>query len=358
MSVFWDEGRNELEEFCKHSRIPSDGQATPHNYFIKPEPGDMLRVPIVLAFKRARLKYGYQVLRGKDLEKGKGEVTSELRETQFAAFKDAQAKTLNVQNWKDFLRCLYTAGFRNEKMLDGKTALLYAYSLFLIGKYDFGLSGDTLRRAIARWFFMNALTSRYSSSPESKMETDLADLRGIQSGSVFLTYLDKVVHDVLTDDFWNITLPNNLATAVAISPSLFGYHAALVLLDAQVLFSDLKVADMLDQVMKGHREALERHHLFPKAYLKRIGFPDDRDRNQIANYALVEWDRNNIISDDAPAEYFPAQISSRQNTPALQESLRLQALPVGWETMDYKEFLEKRRVLMAQIIKEGFRKLQ
>lgn len=355
MSVFWDEGRNEVETFCKLSRIPSDGQATPYNYFIKPEPGDMLRVPVVLAFKRARLKYGYQVLRGKDLDTG--EVTPELRATQFEKFKDAQAKTLNLQNWKDFLRCLYTAGFRSEKMITGETALLYAYSLFLVGKYDFGLSGDTLRRTIARWFFMNALTGRYSSSPESRMEADLADLRDIQSGQEFLAYLDRVVHDTLTDDFWNITLPNNLATAAARSPSLFGYYAALVLLDATVLFSDLKVADMLDQVMKGHREALERHHLFPKAYLERIGFMDDRDRNQIANYALVEWDRNNMISDDAPVDYFPEQIAAHHDLEDLQKSLRLHALPSGWETMEYRDFLEKRRVLMAQIVREGFSKL-
>lgn len=355
MSVFWDDGRQELETFCKESRTPENGQASPYNYFITPEPGDMLRVPIVLAFKRARLKYGYQVLRGKDLDTG--EVSPQLRETQFERFKDAQAKALNLQNWKDFLRCLYTAGFRNEKMITGETAVLYAYALFLIGKYDFDLSGDRLRRAIARWFFMSALTGRYSGSPESTMEADLADLRTILSGRDFLGYLDKIVQNTLTEDFWNITLPNRLATAAARSPSLFGYYAALVLLDAPVLFSDLKVADMLDQVMRGHREALERHHLFPKAYLERIGIADDRDRNQIANYALVEWDRNTMIADAAPADYFPGQLAACRSPQHLQRTLYLHALPDGWEGMEYREFLEKRRILMAQVIREAFETL-
>lgn len=148
MSVFWDEGRSALETFCKLSRVPSDHEATPYNYFIKPEPGDMLRVSIGLAFKRARLKYGYQVLRGKNLETG--EVTAALRETQFASFKAAQAKVLDLQNWKDFLRCLYTAGFRSEKMITSDTGLMYAYTFYLIGKYDYALSGDALRLAIAR----------------------------------------------------------------------------------------------------------------------------------------------------------------------------------------------------------------
>lgn len=355
MSVFWDEGRNELEAFCKGARMPSAEGATPFNYFIKPEPGDMLRVSIGLAFRRARLKYGYQVLRGKNLETG--EVTAALRETQFASFKSAQAKVLYLQNWKDFFRCLYTAGFRNEKMITSDTGVMYAYVFFLIGKYDYALAGDALRLAIARWFFMTSLTARYSSSPESKMEEDLANLRGIQTGDDFLAHLDRVVKDSLTDDYWNITLPNNLASAGARSPYLFGYYAALVLLDARVLFSDLKVADMLDQTMQGARDALERHHLFPRGYLERIGIPDERDRNQIANYALVEWDRNMAISDEAPAVYFPQQLAGQQDSPTLQNDLRLQALPEGWEHMDYWTFLEKRRVLLARIIREGFAKL-
>ena len=37
---------------------------------------------------------------------------------------------------------------------------------------------------------------------------------------------------------------------------------------------------------------MERHHLFPRAYLQRLGYSSTRDRNQIANYALVEWKDN------------------------------------------------------------------
>lgn len=355
MSVFWDEGRSALGEFCRLSRIPSDSKATPYNYFIKPEPGDLLRVSIGLAFKRARLKYGYQVLRGKNLDTG--EVTSGRRETEFATFKAAQAKTLDLQNWKDFLRCLYSAGFRNAKMITSDTGVMYAYTFYLIGKYDYALSGDALRLTTARWFFMTSLTARYSGSPESKMEVDLANLRGLQSGREFIDHLDRVIKTTLTDDYWNITLPNDLASAAASSPYLFAYYAALVLQDAPVLFSDLKVSDMLDQTTRGERAAVEKHHLFPKKYLERIGISEDRERNQIANFTLVEWDRNANISDKAPAVYFPEQLAGKEVNQALRESLRLHALPDGWEQMEYKIFLERRRSLMAQITREGFAKL-
>jgi len=37
-----------------------------------------------------------------------------------------------------------------------------------------------------------------------------------------------------------------------------------------------------------------------------------------------------------------------------KDMCEMHALPEGWEIMTYDEFLSKRRVLMAQIIKRGF----
>lgn len=43
MSVFWDEGRTELEQFCRRSRRPRKGEPSPLNHFIEPEPSQLLR---------------------------------------------------------------------------------------------------------------------------------------------------------------------------------------------------------------------------------------------------------------------------------------------------------------------------
>src|SRR5690606_33916141 len=102
--------------------------------------------------------------------------------------------------------------------------------------------------------------------------------------------------------FWNITLPNDLATSSSRSPSMFAYFAALNLLNARVLFSKNSVAALLDPAAQGARAAIERHHLFPRSYLHRLGYTSTRDTNQIANYALVEWGDNTSISDQSPAE--------------------------------------------------------
>ncbi len=70
MSVFWDEGRAELERFCRESRRPTTGKPSPFNHFIRPEPDQLLRVSVGVGFRRARLQHVYSILRGKDLETG------------------------------------------------------------------------------------------------------------------------------------------------------------------------------------------------------------------------------------------------------------------------------------------------
>lgn len=354
MSVFWDKGRSDLECFCRESRLPAKTGASPFNHFIQPDPDQLLRVSVGFGFRRARLQYVYNILRGKDLETG--EFSNERREKQFEILQLAQNRTLDLQNWHEFLKCIRRAGYTSQSMIVSVTNLLYAYVFYLIGKYDFDVEPFVLRDTIARWFFMSALTSRYSGSFESTMEQDLSRLRDIKTGEEFARLLDRIAFDTLTDDFWNITLPNELATSSPRSPSLFAYYAALNLLKAKVLFSKMLVSDLLDPTTKAKKSAVERHHLFPKEYLRTLGIDENRDMNQIANFALVEWNDNISISDTPPFEYFP-KYAERFNANELDEMLHWHALPDGWENMKYQEFLEQRRKLIAKVTKEGFNEL-
>jgi len=354
MSVFWDEGRSELEQFCSEARKPSKGEASPFNYFIEPDPNQLLRVAVGLAFKRARLKYIYSILRGKDLETE--QFSEERRIAQFDLLKDAQQRTLNLQHWHDFMNCIRMAGFRSGKMISSQANLLFSYMLYLIGRTEYGVEELTLRKAIAQWFFMSAVTGRFTGSPESAMEFDLAQLRDVKTPEQFVTKLQRVCDIALTNDFWDTTLPNKLATSSPRSPSLFAYNASLVLLGANVLFSNTKVADLLDPSIHPHRGPLERHHLFPKDYLASLGKKATRDTNQIANYAFVEWGDNSKISNEPPAKYVP-ELKARFSDAELAKMYHCHALPENWEQMEYNVFLKKRREMMAQIIREGYQTL-
>ncbi len=354
MSVFWDEGRAQLEKFCRESRQPSKGEPSPYNHFIEPFPDQLLRVAVGVGFKRARLKYVYSILRGKDLETEK--YSDERRVQQFEVLKDAQARVLNLQYWHDFMNCLRQAGFRSKKMISSNNNLSFSYILYLIGRTEYKVSEFDLRRVVARWFFMSSVTGRFTGSPETAMEFDLARLREIKTAEEFIYMLNHICDITLTNDFWNVTLPNDLATSSSRSPSLFAYKAALVILDAKALFSKIPVSQLFDPVLQANRAAAERHHLFPREYLKSIGITETRDINQIANYAWVEWGDNANISDQPPSEYLP-EMKSRFSRGELDQMYRHHALPDNWEHLEYRDFLEKRRELMAHVIKNGYKTL-
>ena len=349
MSVFWDEGRADLEDFCRRSRTAST-TASPFNHFIQPDPDQLLRVAVGLAFRRAQLAHVYSVLRGKDMETG--EFSDERRDEQFSVLREAQAYTLNLDNWHAFLKVPMRAGYRGSMMITSQVGLLYSYVLYLIGRRDYGIDDFTLRNTLARWFFMAALTGRYTDSPESSFDKDLVLLREVRDPSGFVGLLDQIVRDKLTEDYWNINLPNELATSASRSPSLFAYNAALNLLEARVLFSEMKVSDLLDPALRPNRATLERHHLFPKAYLSRLGVTDNREVNQIANFALLEWPDNNEIGDEAPSTYYP-----RYADRLTKEMCYWHALPDGWHSMSYEDFLAERRKSMARVMKDGFARL-
>ena len=352
MSVHWEKGRRELEAFSRAAIDPAITGATPKNPFITPSPDQMLRVSVALAFRRARLQHVYSVLRGKDLDTGL--VSTERRTGQFEKLAEAQDRVLDLSNWHEYLKCLQAAGYRSRKMISSENALLFSYALWLVGRTDFGLDFPTLRTVIARWFFMAHTTGRYTSSPESALEFDLSRLAALPTGdgAAFIAELDRLIAANFTQDYWEISLPNRLDTSAARSPVLFAYLAALNLLDAEVLFSNVRVRDLLDPDVNAPR-AVERHHLFPKAFLARKEIRGTQKTNAIANMAFLDWSENAKIRDSDPAEYLPVMAAG---IPAdrLARQVKLHALPIGWEQLEYQDFLEKRRLLIARVIRDAF----
>lgn len=356
MSVFWDDGRKQLEEFCRQAKKPPvDNRPSPYNHYLTPSPDQLLRPSVALGFRRARLEHVYSLLRGKDLQTRQFSV--EQREKQFDTLREAQDCVLNIQNWHDFFKVLKRAGYQSGKLISSEMTIAYTYAMWLIGKMDYCVDPYYLREVMARWFFMVALKGRYTGSPESRMEQDLALLRAIDTAEGFVKVLDQQINAIFTRDYWEVTLPNELETAAARSTGQFAFYAALCLLDANVLYSKMKVSELLDPTIKSKKKALERHHLFPRRYLQKIGTSVKHLINQTANYALVEWSDNIAISDKAPKDYVP-QIEAKFTGEELQKMYTLHALPERWYEMEYTTFLNERRKLMADIIRRGFMKLK
>lgn len=314
----------------------------------------MLRVSVALGFRRARLEHVYSLLRGKDLETR--QFSDEQRVKQFALLQEAQAYTLDLQNWHEFFTVPKRAGYPSDQLISSQMAVLYTYALWLIGKRDLKVDLYHLREVMARWCFMATLTGRYTGSPEARFEQDMALLRGANTADDFVRILDEQIGAVLTKDYWEVTLPNELETAAARNTAQFAYYATLYLLQARVLYSKMKVSELLDPTTKAKKSALERHHLFPRKYLQRIGVREKRLINQVANYALVEWSDNIKISDRAPRDYVP-KLEERFASDELQQMYERHGLPSNWYELDYEDFLKERRRRIALIIKSGFERL-
>jgi hypothetical protein len=351
MSVFWEEGRKNLEEFARAAAGPPDGKPSPKNYFIEPSPDQMLRVMVGLGLKRGKLDAVYAALRGR--VPTTGVLDPARREAGFSRLKSARDATLNINRWHHFMSALPLAGYRSRRMVTSELALLYAYTIYLIGVEEVGVELSAMRQAIAEFFFMAAMTSRYALSGETRFEADLAALEPATNSSDFLARLRRLSDLKLTDDFWTITLPEGLATSGAKTPSRMAYQAALVVLDAKVLFSPIKVTAALDPAISGTKSTVEEHHLFPRAYLATQGIAERKMVNQIANFALLEWPENLKVAAAAPLIYAPALDVLMSKKDRFHH-----ALPPGWWDMPYETFLSERRQLMGDVVRAAWDKLR
>ena len=354
MSVHWDEGRKALENFARSAVDLAASVPNARNDFLDPSPDQLLRVCIGIAFKRGKLSNVYTLLRGKDLETGKS--SSDIRDANFAKLQAAQGKVLNLNNWHEFFKALVWAGYRGKRMITAEAAVLFAYTFWLIGKYEFNVPLPQLTKIIGRFFFMSHTTRRYSSSQESQIESDFNRFKNLDlTAEAFVGELNKIISTNFTSDYWDIVVPTRLVSSSFRSPEQFAYWAALNILDAPALLSEHKIRDLFDP-KRSKPKGLEQHHLFPREFLKKSGISERRDQNQIANFAITDFPENNKIGAKAPSTYWPDLALDLSNS-QLKQMEYFHALPTSWAQLDYQDFLEKRRKLMAQIIKDGFLKL-
>lgn len=358
MSIYWSQGRDLIESFCKNSQSPVYKTSTAYNPVTVVTPQDIIRVVLAFGFNRGRLKYGYKLLRGADFE-NKGVINEVLKTERFDNLKETLPLVLDLTNWHEFVKSIMNAGYLNSEMILSKNALFYTYAFYLIGKHRYKLSNLENQNLCSLWFFYAILSSMYTGSFESTVEGQLNRIKQISSIEEYKKFFLDRISEEWTDDFFSITLPgvNGLAVSGRGNNAWFAYVASLNLLGTPVLFtkSNLHVSALFQAGIDGKKKSLEKHHLFPKAYLKSLGYSDSMI-NQMANYALIDWNQNISILDTAPADYYPI-ICNGMSEKAIRKMEDENALPHGWEHMSYPDFLQERRKLMALRIKEAYYKL-
>jgi hypothetical protein len=119
-----------------------------------------------------------------------------------------------------------------------------------------------------------------------------------------------------------------------------------------------------------HEQSGDIHHIVPKDYLQKNGYPDRADYNQVANLALTETAINISISNRPPAQYMAGlaeQIRTGNlvlgeilDAEDLRRNLAENAVPADLNEVtagSYREFLDRRRRLMADVIRRYFDQL-
>lgn len=367
LSVFWPEGREQIERFARDSRFTADGitvitgvktKWTPKNHYIAPDPGQLVRVAVAVGQNRGRLQDAYSALRAKDRKTGIPDAAKQAAELN--RIQQAVPLVLNSLYWDEFLRVLAAAGFRSRSMVTSETVILYTYVLWLIGRTRYNVDTTTLRDLMARWFFMSQITRRYSGSYESRMQQDLDRLDECQTSTDFVKVLDDAINTVLTTDFWTIRLPDDLvSSSTSASPAYQTYLAALNILDANLFMLHGKIRDWTDPTATSIKN-VEGHHLFPRAYLRdKLGYLDLKKINQVANFAPTDWATNGLIKDRPPQDYWPDLVADRKFTaPLLAQQMRWHAIPQDWTSLGYEEFLAARRHLIAAVVHDGYERLK
>lgn len=323
-----------------------------------PAYGDMIRVAGIVGFGRGKAASLVSELSGRDPE------TKKVDESRIPAAYDKLESALglivNKFNFENFLLLIKSAGFIAPGMVSSKNALNFAYGLYLRLREQKDLSEGDRKRIVKRWFVMSMLTGRHSGSFESTWEQDIRRIK--EQGAE--QYLKQIEESELSDAFWSVTLPAALETTSTVSPFFQTFLAAQVTTGARGFLSKaITIAAM-------HQQSGDLHHIVPKNYLQRNGYPDRADYNQVANLALTETSINISIGSKPPTAYMSLlhqQINNGNlvlgeitDLGDLTRNLMENAVPVWLAEVDasnYQEFLTERRRLMAAMIRDYYRLL-
>lgn len=319
---------------------------------------DVLRVSFTHIFQRGKIADLVNLLSGRNFETR--ENVESIAEDSFRKLREGVEAFVNETNFKRYLMIVESTGIVDSSLVRSKNVLNFGYILYLSLK-DRGTQPALIESIVRRWIVLSMLTGRYSGSAESAIDYDIKRFTEQDP----LTFLKNTEAGELSDAFWNTVLVQKLDTSVASSPYFLVFLMAQVKRNARGFLSkQITVQSLIQQ--RG-----DIHHIFPKKYLQNNGVNSRKDYNQIANYVYTQSEINIKIKHDAPCKYmtrmkqqvagegtFYGGITDKDD---LRANLGENCVPETFMDMDisdYRMFLDMRRTIMAQYIREYYESLQ
>ena len=322
------------------------------------DPGcdDVIRVAFMHKLKRAKLANLVQLLTGRDFETR--EFREEIVEDTFSKMYEGVLNVVSQHNFTQFMIAIKSAGFISEKLVNSNMAMDFAYTIHLLLQ-ESEVPVAERKRIVQKWYVLSVLTGRYSSSPESAFARDIRQIteQGVP------TMLKSIEDAILSENFWNVAVPQNLTMTSTNNPTY------LVYLAAQVYFNDVSLLSTNITVRELINLGGDVHHVFPKQYLINNHYAKNL-YNQDGNYAYLDRPVNESIGKKAPKDYFNIALRQCQTKVAecgsiidevqLYKNLADNCIPkdvfeMGHE--NYTSFLEQRRMMMAKKIRKYYETL-
>lgn len=314
---------------------------------------DMLRVAFTSEFGRGKLQDLVALLSGRNFETK--EYQESISEESFATLKKGILNFINETQFQRFIMIMKSAGLIDSSLISSQNVVDFAYIVYLTGRAE-GINQALLESAVRQWLVMPMLTGRFSGTPETAFEQDIKQIRS----QGLLKYTKTVIATELNDAFWELLLPQQLETSSINSPFWSVYSAAQVVLEGKGFLSkDITIRTLIENKS-------DIHHVYPRNYLKK-SLLGRRQYNQIANFVHTQQEINIAIGDRAPGVYFSElvkQVSGGKlkyggitSEKALIKNLEDNCIPLELYKqgeLDYSDFLDRRRFLMAQKMKEFF----
>ncbi len=318
---------------------------------------DVLRVSFTHIFQRGKIADLVNLLSGRNFETR--ENLESIAEDSFRKLREGVDAFVNETNFKRYLMIVQSTGIVDSSLVRSKNVLNFGYILYLSLK-DRGMHPAMIESIVRRWIVLSMLTGRYSGSAESAIDYDIKRFTEQDPE----TFLKTTETGELSDAFWNTVLVQRLDTSVASSPYFLVFLMAQVKKNARGFLSkQITVQSLIEQ--RG-----DIHHIFPKKYLQKNGVDARKDYNQIANYVYTQSETNIKIKDDAPCEYMARmkqQVAGEgtyyggiTDMDDLRANLAENCVPealMDMDIFDYQVFLDTRRTMMAQYIREYYESL-
>jgi hypothetical protein len=235
---------------------------------------------------------------------------------------------------------------RHEAFIDRKKDLATDYALIpptvYLAQNGGAFTDDLVKRKFIRWIYLASIWSRYTGSTDTKLQRDVAIVLNGGNDPV-----DDLVGQIL-DERGRVELEAKDIEGKSVQSAVYRFtYVVARARDAEDWFT----GQLLYNRAIGSANGLESHHIFPKAYLAKLGYTGDQRRmiNEVANRAFLTQKANKVIAASAPSDYLTEIVAKRPSVLMAQSVTMNRDL---WEGDNFELFLAERRKLLARAMNE------